>query len=232
MIPALARYAKYLAVVLPSQDCLLCGAPSGHRLLCGACEDDLPLLSDACPVCAQTSPEGTICGRCLAHPPHFDQTFARWIYAFPVDRLVQALKYGHQLAVGRFLGDALLSLPPPQRPDLLLPVPLSAGHLKARGFNQAVEIARSVSRALDIPLAVDVCVRSLETAPQAGLPWKARQKNIRGAFECRVDLTGKHVAVIDDVMTTGATLNELARTLKKHGAASVTNWVCARALKP
>lgn len=233
LMPALAGFGKRLGSLLPAQDCLLCGTDSGHRLLCRDCEADLPSLTPGCPICADAAPKGTPCGHCLAHPPHFDRTVALWTYAFPVDQLVQALKYGHQLAVGRFLGEALLKALPADRPwpDLLLPVPLSAGHLKARGFNQAVEIARPLTRTLGVPLALDVCIRSQETAPQASLPWKARQKNVRGAFECQVDLTGKHVAVIDDVMTTGATLNELARTLKKHGAASVTNWVCARAVK-
>lgn len=227
-----AILARCLTALLPDQHCLLCGDHAGQRLLCAACEDDLPLLTSPCPICAQTTPDGQVCGHCLAHPPHFDRTHARWVYGFPVDRLVQALKYGHQLAAARFLGGGLLTAAPAAPVDLLLPVPLSAGHLRTRGFNQAVEIARPLAKSLRIPLALDACVRSVETATQASLPWKERQKNIRGAFECRVDLTGKHVAVIDDVMTTGATLNELARTLKKHGAVSVSNWVCARTLKP
>lgn len=225
-----ARWARFF---LPAQHCLLCRAPSGDRLLCAPCREDLPVLPAAlCPVCALPVAGGGLCGACLAHPPAFDRTLARWRYAFPLDALVQSLKYGHHLAAGRFLGEALADLPDTSpRPDLLLPMPLSPGHLRQRGFNQALEIARPLARQLGLTPALDVCLRVRETAPQASLPWKARQQNIRGAFECRQDLSGCHVLVVDDVMTSGATLGELARTLKKHGAASVTNRVCARALK-
>ncbi len=221
---------------LPTQHCHLCRARAGSGLLCGPCAADLPPLpAEHCPLCALPVPGGEICGRCLAEPPAFDRTQALWSYDFPVDTLIQALKYGHQLALSRFLGEALAQLAPagsdPHAIDLILPVPLSAGHLRQRGFNQAVEIARPLARQLGLSPAIDVCSRVRETAAQTSLPWKARQKNLRNAFECHRDLSGLHVLVVDDVMTTGATLNELARTLKKHGAATVSNRVCARALK-
>ncbi len=110
-------------------------------------------------------------------------------------------------------------------------LPLSQVRLQERGFNQAIEIARPLARQLGKPLAIQGYARTLDTVPQTTLPWKERQKNIRGAFECTLDLSGKQIIVIDDVMTTGATLNEFARTLKKHGASRVTNWVVARALR-
>jgi ComF family protein len=115
--------------------------------------------------------------------------------------------------------------------DLVMALPLSPQRLGERGFNQAVEIARPLSRALGTPLSLDDCRRVRETAPQASLPWSARRANVRNAFECGIDLTGRSVAVVDDVMTTGATLGEFARTLKRHGAARVTNWVVARAVR-
>ncbi|RTL57891.1 MAG: ComF family protein [Rhodocyclaceae bacterium] len=232
----LAQAAAMLGKMLPAQHCLLCQGHSGDTLLCPPCREELPPLPENhCPVCALPTPSGETCGQCLAAPPHYDRTIARWVYGFPVDRLIQALKYGHQLAVGQFLGDALLTGPSPDLSagnTVLLPVPLSSGHLRQRGFNQAVEIARPIGRALQLPMVLDSCRRTRETAAQTSLPWKARQKNIRHAFECSIDLSGKDVILIDDVMTTGATLNELARTVKKHGALTVTNWVCARALKP
>ncbi len=113
----------------------------------------------------------------------------------------------------------------------MMAVPLSLARLQERGFNQALEIARPLARQLGLPLIRTGVVRALHTPPQANLPWKERQKNIRGAFECQIDLTGQSVIVVDDVMTTGATLDELARTLKKHGATHVTNWVAARTVK-
>lgn len=222
-----------LQLLLP-QDCFLCAAPAGATLLCPACAGDLPRLDEpACPICALPTTDGAVCGACLRKAPHFDATQACFRYAFPVDRLVQALKYRHNLAIAHFLAEALLQLPTAEAAtaDLLVALPLSERRLAARGFNQAVELARPLARQLGIPLLTTGYARSLDTPPQASLPWKERQKNISGAFECGMDLRGKHVIVIDDVMTTGATLDEFARTLKKHGARRVSNRVVARALR-
>jgi ComF family protein len=113
--------------------------------------------------------------------------------------------------------------------DRVIPVPLSSARLRGRGYNQAVEIARHIARG---KLDVDVCVRHRDAAPQMQLPWDERQRNVRGAFRCRQPLAGATVAVVDDVMTTGATLDEVARTLKRAGAGRVVNWVVARTLPP
>ncbi|MDD5174826.1 MAG: phosphoribosyltransferase family protein [Sterolibacterium sp.] len=146
---------------------------------------------------------------------------------------MQALKYQHRLVVAGFFAHTLREASPTtlRQADLLLALPLSALRLRERGFNQALEIARPLARQLALPLLIDGYTRVIDTAPQASLPWKERRKNIQGAFECFLDLTGKTVIVVDDVMTTGATLNEFARTLKKNGAAKVINWAVARALK-
>jgi len=217
-------------MLLP-QDCFLCAAAAGGTL-CPACLDSLPRLAGVrCPVCALPTPDSQVCGACLKHPPHFDATSAVFRYEFPVDRLVQALKYAHRLAVTDFLGRMLALDAPPRRPDLIVPVPLSPARLAQRGFNQALEIARPLARALDAPIETRGIHRSRDTLPQAGLPWKERAKNVRHAFECGLDLSGKTVLLVDDVMTTGTTLDELARILKAHGAARVENRVLARALK-
>jgi ComF family protein len=220
------------ATTLLPQDCFLCAAPSHDRLLCPACATSLPYLTaERCPVCALPTPGSNVCGACLKQAPHFDATQALFRYEFPLDRLVQSLKYAHRLASADFLGQALAQLPTLLRPDLILPVPLAPARLAERGFNQALEIARPLARALGVPLAISHIHRRRDTAPQASLPWKERRQNIRHAFECTMDLAGKTVLVVDDVMTTGATLDELARTLKAHGAARVENRVLARALK-
>ncbi|MDP2809831.1 MAG: ComF family protein [Rhodocyclaceae bacterium] len=214
------------------QDCLLCAAPSGDSLLCPACTASLPrLTAERCPVCALPTPASGTCGGCLKKAPHFDGTEAVFRYEFPVDSLVQSLKYVHRLACADFLGKALAQTSAPRRPDLILPVPLSAARLAQRGFNQALELARPLARALGAPLEISHIHRRRDTAPQASLPWKERTKNMRHAFECEIDLTGKTVVLVDDVMTTGATLDELARTLKAHGAVRVENRVLARALR-
>lgn len=230
-----ARIVKAIstgAAALLPRDCLLCGAPSGDSALCVPCRDSLPrLTTERCPICALPTPNASICGACLNHPPHFDATHAVFRYEFPVDSLVQSLKYAHRLASADFLGKALAEVANGLRFDLIVPVPLSAARLAKRGFNQALEIAQPLARKPGIPIEIEGIHRIRDTAPQTGLPWKERATNIRHAFECNVDLTGKTVLLIDDVMTTGATLNELARTLKLQGAARVENCVLARALK-
>lgn len=214
-----------------AQDCVLCGDASGEALLCGACWHDLPTLpSGGCPVCALPTPGGETCGACLKSPPAFDASIAVWRYGFPIDKLVQALKFEHRLALAGLFSQAMLAGPRPVA-DLVIALPLSPQRLAERGFNQAVEIAWPLARALGRPLSRDDCRRVRETAPQTALPWKARRANVRNAFECAIDLAGKAVVVVDDVMTTGATLGEFARTLKRHGAARVTNWVVARAVR-
>ena len=220
------------ANTLLPQNCFLCAAPAGDSLLCPACIASLPrLTSERCPICALPTPGSAVCGGCLKHAPIFDATQAVFRYEFPLDRLIQSLKYAHRLAGADFLGRALAQSPVPFRPDLILPVPLAPARLAERGFNQALELARPLARLLGVPLEISRVHRRRDTAPQASLPWKERKQNIRHAFECELDLTGKSVLVVDDVMTTGATLDELARTLKQHGAVRVENFVVARALK-
>lgn len=224
------------------QCCLLCGESSQHAI-CKACAAGLPWLSapagpahPACPVCAVPLGMAEVaCGACLAHPPAFDATRAVWRYAFPLDRLVQLLKFGgrfagHRFACADFLAQAMLAGECPGG-DVIVPVPLSAARLRERGFNQALEMARPLARSLGLPLAAGLLTRVRETVPQSGLPWRVRHRNVRRAFACTGILEGKTVILIDDVMTTGATLNAAARALKDAGAARVVNWVAARALK-
>ncbi len=225
------RRLSALAAKLLPQDCQLCTLPSADGLLCAACQADLPqLTNECCPVCALPAPGAAICGECLRHPPHFDATHAAFAYGFPVDRLVQTFKYGHQLALAGLFA-RLMQAAPLNRPDVIIPLPLSAQRLRERGFNQALEIARPLAAAQRIPLDRFGTARISDTAPQTSLPWKQRRANVRHAFECTIDLSGMSVVVVDDVMTTGASLDEFAKTLKYHGAACVTNWVFARTLK-
>ncbi|WP_230976787.1 ComF family protein [Pseudothauera rhizosphaerae] len=227
---ALQRLLNHVADLLLPQECFVCGAGSGGEAVCAACRAELPLQPQeaACPVCALPSPGGAVCGRCLREPPAFDTTRALFAYAFPVDRMVQALKYHHRLALARFFADRLLELPPPEGADLLLPMPLHAHRLRERGFNQAAEIARPLAAAWGLPLELATVRREREVPAQAGLDRKARIANLRNAFRCARPLTGLHVVVVDDVMTTGASLNELARTLKAGGAVRVENLIVAR----
>jgi ComF family protein len=216
---------------LLEQDCLLCGATSGDAVLCMDCVADLPRLSTLrCPQCALPTPHGERCGQCLSKPPHFDATVASFSYDFPLDKLVQSFKYAHRLALGAWLGTQLATDARNCQADLIIPLPLHPLRLRERGFNQALELARPIGAAHGWPIDTQICSRIRHTPAQAELPWRERVKNIRGAFNCAGDLTGKSIALVDDVMTTGASLNECARTLKLHGAARVTLLVVARAL--
>ncbi len=208
-------------------DCLLCGEESGPELLCAACAAELPALAEHCPQCALPSHAGAVCGSCLDRPPHYDRTLALWRYEFPCDRLVQALKYRARLALSGFFARSFASRPLPEV-DLIVPMPLHPKRLAERGFNQALEIARGLARHLGRPIEPRGVLRVKDTPPQTRLPYEERAKNVRGAFLCKLDLSGASVAVVDDVMTTGATLNELARALKRAGAARVENFVIAR----
>jgi ComF family protein len=209
------------------EDCLLCRAQTGPELLCPACIAELPALPGSCPRCALPSPSGAVCGTCLLHPPHFDGTVASWPYEFPCDRLVQALKYGARLALAGFFARHLASQALPEV-DLILPMPLHPRRLAERGFNQALEIARSLGQRLGTRVEPRGTQRVKHTMPQTDLPYGERARNVRGAFVCNLVLSGKSVAVVDDVMTTGATLDELARVLKRAGASRVENLVIAR----
>ena len=222
-----------LRALLP-QSCHLCAAPAGDALLCAACATSLPALAmPRYPCCALPTLGGSLCGACLRRAPAFDATVAAFVYAFPVDELIQSLKYRGRLALAEWAADALCaSLTAQSSPDLLLAMPLSRARQRERGYNQALEIARLVARQTRVPLLPSAVTRIKDAPPQATLPWKERAKNIRGAFACAHDLHGKTVAVVDDVMTTGASLDELACTLKRAGAARVENWIVARTLPP
>jgi ComF family protein len=220
--------AKIRQTLLP-QDCLLCRAASGEQLLCEACERELPSTASACPRCALAGSSNAECGACIADPPHYDASCAAFVYAYPMDALIQALKYGGQLALaGLFAHKLYQRVGKAAGVDLIVPLPLHPARLAERGFNQAAEIAKGLSRLTGIAMDAQLARRVRNTAPQTALPWRERAANMRQAFVCEQDLSGFSLAVVDDVMTTGATLDEFARTLKRSGAARVENWVVAR----
>jgi ComF family protein len=230
--------AKRLARQALPQRCELCVARSGCELLCAACVADLPRLSGACPVCALPAPSGAVCGGCIARPPPWSRAVAALVYAFPVDRLLQQLKYGGRLALADWAGTTLAeavrtsiaSRPAAARPDRVVALPLAPSRQRERGFNQAREIASRVARAVGLPLVAPL-ERIAGATPQAALAWKERANNVRGAFAVNGDVRGARIALVDDVMTTGATLAEASRTLTRAGATDVECWVVARTLR-
>ncbi|MBY0268716.1 MAG: ComF family protein [Burkholderiales bacterium] len=228
-IPALNNVGAWWRKRLTTP-CLLCSAPATASNICAGCRADLPWLDDkVCSCCAHPLPAPGLCGRCIAEPPHYDHVVAACRYAFPLDGLIQAYKYSGRLVAGAALA-TLLADRLQQRPDLIVPVPLTAQRLRERGFNQALELARVLGKQWGVTVNAGLCVKTHDTAPQTRLPWKERRKNIRGAFVVEGGVAGRHVAVVDDVLTTGATLGELARNLKRAGATAVTGYVIARAV--
>ncbi len=212
--------------------CLLCSDDCRDDLICTACTRELPRLhGDRCPRCALPLGRSGHCQDCLHLRPAFDTTLALFRYDFPVDRLIHALKYGHQLGLARWLGKQLANHPELPMDALPLAIPLHAERLRTRGFNQSNELAKALAKKLGKPLRHDCLKRLRPTAPQAQLAHAERHANLRGAFECQADLTGQHILLIDDVMTTGHTLNEASRVLKIHGAQRVTLLVAARAVR-
>jgi len=213
------------------QDCVLCAAPSGDEPLCTGCRRDLPSLGESCPRCAMPSPGGQVCGACLRDAPAFDRTVAVLRYAPSADRLVHAFKYRGRLALARYFAHELARrIDPLPAVDVIVPMPLAPRRLAERGFNQALEIARHLGRLTRIPVARRAARRARETADQTGLAPEERARNVRGAFACDAALAGRRIAVVDDVMTTGASLDELARTLRRAGALHIENWVVARTI--
>jgi ComF family protein len=223
----LAGFARKLF----TQDCLLCAGASLAQPLCDSCIQNLPVLEAGCPVCALPSPDEQVCGRCLARPPHFSRTLAAWAYDFPMDRVIQAFKFHHRLELAPWFARSLA-----RRLDLLNPaiiaMPLHNARLAERGFNQALEIAKHLAEFAGGKLLHSAVHKHRETLIQSGLPLEARAKNVRDAFRCAAAFDGNAIVVVDDVMTTGATLNELARILKRAGASEVINLVVARTLPP
>ncbi|HWP95178.1 MAG TPA: ComF family protein [Gammaproteobacteria bacterium] len=224
-------FAACRALLYPPH-CLVCGATADERALCAACAAELPWNETACARCARPLPvAAALCGPCLRRPPSFDAAWAALRYDFPLDRLLAALKFHGRLAHARILGGWLaerLALRRAVRPDALVPVPLHPARLRERGYNQALELARSVARRLDLVLAPDLCRRVRATDEQARLPAVARRRNVRGAFAVTAP-PPRHVALLDDVMTTGSTVEELARVLRRAGAARIEVWCVARA---
>ncbi|MBC3873703.1 ComF family protein [Undibacterium flavidum] len=228
-----------LEYLLPGS-CALCKMRSKTSICDGCLQDYMLNTAHRCQQCALplTALGDKRCGTCLKDTPDFDTTLVAVQYDAPVDSLVLGLKFGAKLnyagIIAQQLADAILrqSTLSPVLPSLLCPVPLSRGRLANRGFNQALEISRPLSRRLGIPLQADLLWRTKETLQQSSLHPDARHKNIQGAFTVNpvwhTAIHGRHIAVIDDVITTGTTLNEIAKTLKRYGAARVSNFVFAR----
>ena len=223
--------------------CLICDeATQSSHCVCNVCETELPWLMTPCEICALPLPmDGLICGQCLKKPPAFKQVIAPWTYSFPIDSLISRFKHQARWPLGqmlaRLLGQHLqhrfdnTGFP---RPDCLLPVPMARKRLRERGFNQAQMVARWLSQDLDIPVDEHLLLRPHDTVAQQALDAKSRQRNLLTAFAlaANADVAGRHFALVDDVLTTGATAHSLARLLIHAGARRVDVYCLARTPKP
>lgn len=227
-----------LARVLP-RVCVLCRQPSGALNCCAGCRGDLPWIRLPCERCGGPLPagfRGHVCARCGLPMRHVDRIRSALIYEYPVDRLITLAKFKARTDSARALGELLsvylldrevtVSV---DRPDLILPVPLHRRRHARRGFNQALEIARPVAAWLKLPLQTGLCVRDRNTVEQTGLTGRARHRNMRNAFRATCDLSGRHMAIVDDVITTGSTVQAMAHALRSAGATRIQVWSVARA---
>ncbi|MFC4763438.1 ComF family protein [Dyella koreensis] len=227
-----AGLARLQAALLPWR-CQLCGAPGQDGFdLCHACDAELPRNRSCCARCALPLPHAAeLCGECQRRMPPWDAAWAPFRYGWPLDRLESRFKFGADLAAGRTL--AMLwqrESMPVGRPELIVPVPLHRGRLRQRGYNQALELARPLAVAFGIPMGHDVLHRGRDTAAQTELDRLARRRNVRNAFSVRKNaVLPAHVVLLDDVMTTGATLSACTRELRRAGVQQVDVWALARA---
>ena len=218
--------------LLPER-CELC-LEAAQGPICDDCRAGLPWNHVACPLCArpQAAGGGHLCGACAATPPPYDSGWSAFRYAPPIDRAVHDLKYHARFRSGRWLGQEMaqaLRRRAEPLPQLLLPVPLHNARLRGRGYNQALELARTLGRELRIEVAARGARRLRPTEDQIGKSAVERRRNVKGAFTVDEALVrGRHLALIDDVMTTGSTLAELARVCRKAGAARIEVWTAAR----
>ncbi len=232
------RWSTFVQSVLPAS-CILCGSPGQPPDLdiCAACESELVVNSPACERCgdplAGNVGGSLVCGACIRLKPCFHRAFCAFRYAYPLDHMVLALKFQGAVAHGRVLGTLLGRRLKREAmrdvPEIIVPMPLSEERFRERGYNQAVELGWAVSGMLGIPLETDLVVRQRHTREQTALSRKERKENVRRAFVATRKVHKASIAVLDDVVTTGCTANELARVLLRAGAQRVQVWAVAHA---
>ena len=218
--------------------CILCGAAGDKGMdLCPACQADLSRISPACqrcgmPLTGDETGKPSICGECLQTPPPFQYTLSPYYYQPPLVQLITQFKFDHRLLMARIFAGLLAKHLSPERhkAECIIPVPLHPHRLRERGYNQSLEIARLLGRQVGIAVDYQLCQRTRYTAPQTGLAAKERKSNVKNAFGLNGPCTYKHVVIVDDVITTGHTVTELAKLLRNNGVDEIEVWSLARAV--
>ncbi|MFC4258308.1 ComF family protein [Marinobacter lacisalsi] len=236
--PIAASTSRRAHQLLPDL-CVTCLAPDAVDGLCHGCRQDLPRNTMPCyrcglPLALAAPADSLVCGECLKRPPAFTHAFIPWCYQFPVDRMIGQYKYRGQrhfvrplLAGFGALAQQRMEEDPDQRPQLLVPAPMHRKRQRKRVFNQAEDIAEALSLATGIPWSAELLQRKRATPAQSGLDRRQRLSNLKGVFEVMGEVPA-HVALVDDVVTTGATARTLATLLQQHGAQTVEIWALAR----
>ena len=231
-VQALGRLAVRLWDQALQPICLNCRTgPESNHGLCEKCLQLISLNATCCEICARPLTQNLVCGQCQKIPPFFDRALTPLLYVDPVDRFLCGLKYREQFSFARFAAGVMTNhaLKTGQKaPDMICPVPMTSKTLRKRGFNQSAFIGQLIAWQLGIPMSSNLILKTRDTAHQSDLKAKERQNNLKGAFECKRQVRGRHIVIVDDVLTTGATANEISKTLKKYGASRVDIWTCAR----
>jgi len=232
-------YRRILPSITPETFCALCSEVCGNsnqNLICNQCLSDLPVITTPCLVCSATlsiKDTTNVCGSCLQTKPFYQESIIPLEYVFPTTTLIKQLKYKEKLFFSEILSQILLNKIKRENrplPELIIPVPLHPFRLMNRGFNQSALIAKTISKELNIPIDLKSCRRIRNTLQQTGFNKSQRKKNIRNAFSIRKNFNANHVAIIDDVVTTGSTVNELAKVLQRAGVETIEIWACARTI--
>ncbi len=231
------NWLKFIQSTLFPTHCTLCGSPADpYPGFCSACLRDLPYNKVACPVCALPLPGSGLkaCGRCTRRPPPFAASHVPLRYEPPLSRLIGEFKFNHRLHLTASLSTLFCTTLPADlpRPDLLLPIPLHPRRLRERGFNQSLELARRIAGELDLELDWRCLRRVRATPPQSRLDQRARRRNLHSAFAAEGALRGCRIALLDDVITTGATVTAASRALLRAGAQRIDVWALARTPLP
>lgn len=236
----IARLRKFANWLLP-HICVSCHLNcdiNTNSDLCPVCIQYLPWMNSYCYRCGAglvTQQESLVCKRCLDNPPPFNRLCVLFAYQQPIIKLINQLKFGQKLFVGKIFGQLLATAVKynwykhNDLPQLIIPVPLHQKRQRQRGYNQAVEIATTVAKQLHIPLGINMCIRVINTKPQALLDKEQRYLNVKNAFIANIPSIYKHVVIIDDVCTTGNTLRNLSRALVLNGVETIDVWCIARA---
>ena len=232
ILPTFRQKLAQLYSNITATQCLLCGINCEQDCLCTDCIYELPKLHNSCPRCALPLSQSLICGSCLHHPPEQDASFSLFEYKTPIDRLIADFKYHDKLFLSRLFAEQMArKLTNKPLPQLLIPIPLHPRRLRQRGYNQSLELAKILSKQLSIPFCSKSLNRIKDSQPQTSLPYKERAKNIQRAFKVVNTMLPTHIALIDDVLTTGHTANVAAKALRRAGVITIEVWTIARTIR-